>query len=408
MEDKKEGKTIFDKLFNPELWKEAGEKIKEMDLFTGTPEIALAGQTNAGKTELINALFAGEINLPSSVKSDFTKEEARVFHEKLGITFIDLPGMAGEILNPEKAFITLADLDPHVLLHLIPAFSGPLNEDIRFRQIIRERGVTVPVITVISQSDILSSEDEKLEVLEDVCTKLQVEKEEVVFTSSKTGEGLDGLVEIIFDVLPSSAGVGFAKALAGFLDVKREAANRVITRYTLLSTAVGASPIPFSDMPILVALQVGMIRQIEEIYGVDTTLSREIIASGGGGYIFREIARQLSKIFPGASVINATIAGMGTYTIGKVALIISEKRSLGEKVDLDTIKEVLNKVKESAKKEFDNLFGKTAGDLPDEARKEIEKIRYLIDSGAISEEEGLKRIEEIRKKYTGDSDEKNR
>lgn len=116
--------------------------------------------------------------------------------------------------------------------------------------------------------------------------------------------------------------------------------NEVVTRiakhlnkiFTGLSATVAATPIPISDIYVLLILQSLLVTLIASLSGRDISLdtAKEFILSVGGvagvGYGLRLAAQQGAKcinaIWPGAgSAVSAGIAGFGTNGIGKAAIV---------------------------------------------------------------------------------------
>lgn len=98
-----------------------------------------------------------------------------------------------------------------------------------------------------------------------------------------------------------------------------------------ISATVALTPIPVSDIYILIIIQCILVSLIASLSGRDISLeaAKEFIFSMGGivgaGYLFRLAAQQTSKllnaVWPGAgSVVSSGIAAIGTAAIGNVAI----------------------------------------------------------------------------------------
>ena len=95
--------------------------------------------------------------------------------------------------------------------------------------------------------------------------------------------------------------------------------------------AIGATPIPVSDIYILLALQAVLIMMISYLAGQDVSYesAKKMLLSLGGagiaGLAFRTLAQQAAKllnlILPGAgSFVSAGVAGAGTYAMWQGAI----------------------------------------------------------------------------------------
>ena len=90
------------------------------------------------------------------------------------------------------------------------------------------------------------------------------------------------------------------------------------------------SPIPFSDIYILLAIQTILVASIARLSGRDVSFdtAKEFIASvagvTGAGMGFRILAQQAAKLLSGIGgsgmIISSTIASTGTRLIGDLAV----------------------------------------------------------------------------------------
>jgi GTPase len=91
----------------------------------------------------------------------------------------------------------------------------------------------------------------------------------------------------------------------------------------LISLAAGLEPIPLIDIPILLGNQVRMVLRVAAIYGepLSATYGRELIATVGGGLLFRYLAEQAAKAVPiGGDLVSGAIAAAGTWALGQAAI----------------------------------------------------------------------------------------
>ncbi len=139
--------------------------------------------------------------------------------------------------------------------------------------------------------------------------------------------GLENLSERINALLPESALIEAARALAHAHEGRRHVANEVIHSCAALGITVSVTPVPFADAALLLPLQLLMVTTIAYLSGRawDTKGALEWMASmgvaGGAGVGLRWGARQIFKLVPGAgSVVSAGVAGAGTAAIGHSAV----------------------------------------------------------------------------------------
>lgn len=153
-------------------------------------------------------------------------------------------------------------------------------------------------------------------------------------------ELLDKLEKAILDF---EAQMGLRMA-ARLTEVVHRLANHLITIFSGIAGTVALTPIPVSDIYVLLILQSVMVALVAALSGRDISLesAKEFILGLGGvaalGYGFKLLAQQASKflnaVWPGiGSAVSAGIATGGTAKIGQaaVAYFISE-------TDLDKVK----------------------------------------------------------------------
>ena len=154
--------------------------------------------------------------------------------------------------------------------------------------------------------------------------------------------------------------------------------------------AVALLPLPVADLAVIAPLQIGMVAAIGWLHGVQVTWERtiELLTTLGAGFAFREGARQLIKLLPGAgSVISATIAFAGTVGLGEAANMWFKARG---SVDQEEVRQAYQKAAAQAKEEypiFREAVG-TAGDV-------LQNLEAAREAGAITEDEYRQRLVEL-------------
>ncbi|MGL5125346.1 MAG: DUF697 domain-containing protein, partial [Fusobacteriaceae bacterium] len=107
------------------------------------------------------------------------------------------------------------------------------------------------------------------------------------------------------------------------LKQKREEVDSLIYKYVAGATLVGGSPIPFADTPLLMMGQIKMISSIFEAYELEFSPTKKVLfslilnrlVSQGAKFI---VKYTLKKLVVGiGTVVNASVAGVVTYTMGK-------------------------------------------------------------------------------------------
>ncbi|MBE0446887.1 MAG: DUF697 domain-containing protein [Actinobacteria bacterium] len=113
-------------------------------------------------------------------------------------------------------------------------------------------------------------------------------------------------------------------ALAATLPVFREeVAKRTILETAKQNALIGVAVfVPGADMPLLTLNQIKMILRLAAIYNQELSAKRlsEVLATVGGGFAFREAARQLVSLVPVAGwAVKGGVAYGGTLVMGQLA-----------------------------------------------------------------------------------------
>lgn len=176
--------------------------------------------------------------------------------------------------------------------------------------------------------------------------------------------GLDTLVQVTTEIIPEEYQKAFVNGQKANLDLKVTEARKVVYKYCSGSGLIGASPIPFSDAPLLVADQIAMIAKITGVFGLslDKALIMAIISSAAGitGTTFagKTVVTNMLKMIPGAGtiaggVISAGVAASLTFSLGlayiKVCEFIVREEAKGNRVEND---QIIEKMKETFRKEL--------------------------------------------------------
>jgi uncharacterized protein (DUF697 family) len=134
--------------------------------------------------------------------------------------------------------------------------------------------------------------------------------------------GLDALWEAIEELLPMGLrGMlqqhrQFRKTLR---DAHLRAAHPHILSYAVAAGAAATIPVPFVDIPLVMAIQAKMFHTIASIYHQEFDVEKigEVLGALGVGYLGRLGGRELLKVIPAyGSAISAVYSGASTYALG--------------------------------------------------------------------------------------------
>jgi small GTP-binding protein len=295
------------RMFDALDWKEMSRQVEE-ESHAG---VAIVGPVNSGKSTLFNTLKGREVS-PVGAVPGTTRE---LHHEEWGpFTLTDTPGF-GEVNGVDRAGIALQSVHAaQVIVLVLDAVAGVRQADHVLLQQLKATGK--PVVTTLNKIDLLK--DGQDAVILDARDKLG--EPGLVPISAKRGTNVARLLlPKMIDAHPALA-VSLGRALPAY---RRQAANKVIRNASIFNAVVGAEPIPGLDIPFLLAVQARMVLRIAAIFGEPMSAhhAKELIATIAGGMAFRYLAQEGAKFIPGPGwVISASVASIGTWAIGKVAV----------------------------------------------------------------------------------------
>lgn len=355
---------------NKKIIVEEMDKLRSFIVDARPARIAIVGRRGAGKSSLINAIFGEERAEVGHTKAQTGMGSWYQYRSEQGeIDILDTRGL-GEASRPVEEVRAATPLEeikqaikekcPDVILFLSKAkeVDAWIDEDIDQLQELRlmianEHDYDIPILGLVTQVDELyplsdkeppfnSPEkkqhiEEAVRILKDKLSN-QIHKPVQVIPISaymEFSEGaivydgrwnIDELIDFLLTKLPEEAQIILAK-LAKINTVQKKLARRIAKSVIGITGLIGASPIPIADMPVITGIQISLVGTIAMIGGQKLSrksISQFIGAMGlnvGAGLAFRELARQLAKIIPGAgNFVSAAVATAGTYAVSEAAI----------------------------------------------------------------------------------------
>lgn len=357
------------------------------------PRIFLIGRTGVGKSSLINALCGAYVAPVSDTRS--CTETAQTYQCKDGertlMEILDTRGIAEsdslnvEISAEDMLINQVKEFSPDVAIFMLNCtHRDDVDSDVNFLKKLSESyaqayNMRLPIVAVVNKCDEMAPSRlknpneyteskvkkiaEQVQHYKEIIVKNNLKIDDIIAVSSlidwMTADGteidadsIESLpvsdienLQIAFDgryhieellnilekaILDFSARMGLRMALK-LQEVVRRIANQLNKSFSAMSATVALSPIPISDIYILLLLQGILVCLIASLSGRDISLdtAKEFVLSMGGiagaGYGFRLLAQQASKILNvfwagTGSAVSASIAALGTSAIGKAAI----------------------------------------------------------------------------------------
>lgn len=294
-------KSAVDEAYEKEM-DEINSQLNKEILF------ALIGDVNAGKSSTINRIVGEEVAGVGAEPGETTEVKRHKYKEN--IYFIDTPGLND--VNTVNSEVTLDYYKKADIILFFLNAAGTVFSEVEKQSFEKIQRVNKNILIVLNKIDAA----DEIERLVSRVKKETGEIYKVIPVSSKTGENIDDLRNSILEILKKkSKDILFAKSIKE----KSATANAWIIGASVSAGAVGASPIPGSDIIPITGIQIGLLTRLAVLYNKPITkeAAKELVLATIMGNVGKSIFRQIIKIFPGAgSVAGATVAGATTLALG--------------------------------------------------------------------------------------------
>jgi uncharacterized protein (DUF697 family)/GTP-binding protein EngB required for normal cell division len=316
--------------FETEFSGKFAEEYEKYSAMQRKPSILVVGGTGTGKSTLINLVFKREIaktgaGRPVTKGIDTYENDHVILYDSAGYetgeenqrTFNEM--IKAFIAGKKENLETAVDL----VWYCVSASSARfIGLDASLINALRDEDKKT-VAVVITKLDIVSLEglNALRQAIQQDCPKTEL-FESTTDPNIQRERGLDALWDWSLKNLPESRKASFLAASRRVLKKKEEGEDFVL-QHVAGAALVGMSPIPFSDAPILIANQMGLLARLTFLWDMPAL---ENLASGSvSGIILsnlgKSLAANLLKLIPGVGtlvggVINAGVASALTYAFG--------------------------------------------------------------------------------------------
>ncbi len=181
---------------------------------------------------------------------------------------------------------------------------------------------------------------------------------------------------------------------------KQTQAEAIIRSHVLWAMGGGLIPIPLVDFAAVTAIQLEMLQQLAQLYGVNYSRSQgKTFVSALTGTTIASLGASFLKAIPGIGSIlggasMSLASGASTYAVGQVAIShFSSGGSLSNFVE-EQIKTVYDSAFEQGKNYVSNLENEKGNEAAD-IYQALEKLGKLRDQGILTEEEFQMKKQEL-------------
>jgi len=334
------------------------------------PNILLVGGTGVGKSSIINMIFGADTATVGHSQPE-TRGIKKIDQNK-AVVLYDTEGFEiGE--KAEEAFHKnvlgfierkkkeVTENQIHLVWFVISGSSDRVTDyDIKLHNELKKLGIPVAIIfSKCDNADENSLENMIVRLFPTTNYKKAFESNFNPFFTTTDEQAVEDepnlsikkVVDWSLEKLPEQLKEAFISAQQLNLEAKFDSARSIVLQHTAGNALVGGSPIPFSDAPLLIMSQAGMIGRIVNLYGIEKVGISDFMQSTGTSLIIgnlgKSLAGNLLKFIPGigtivGGIINATVASAITYAMGTATNMILHKILLNQLAgEKDTVTEIL-------------------------------------------------------------------
>ncbi len=178
-----------------------------------------------------------------------------------------------------------------------------------------------------------------------------------------------------------------------------EKADSIITTHVMFATGAGLIPVPLVDLFGVTAVQLDMIRQLANLYGVEFNkeAGKSIIGAIGGSVLAR-LGASLIKTIPGVGTIIGELAmgatsAASTYAIGKVFKAHFEEGGDLYNFNIEEAKRLFNEKMEEGKEFVKKMYKEK--NLSKEKAEDLKKIQELYAKNMLTKEQYEQMVKKI-------------
>ncbi len=372
-----------------QLFQDLEKELEKIKKEVKKPNILIVGATGVGKSTIVNQVF-GESIVDTGSGKPITRGVNKVDMANKPVNLYDTEGF--EIgKDKEKRFqenvleflvgnnAKTFEEQIHLVWHVVSASSNRITDyDQKLHEKLKE--LNIPVALIFSKCDEVSESDLRpmlKEITPSISFETAYESDESPFLTTDNKEMVEtdpnlSIMKVVnwsIKNLPKSLEFAFISAQMINIEAKKKRANSIVIQHSTSNAVIGMSPIPFSDAPLLIASQTGMVARILYVYemGDSTAIVKDFMKSTGFSLVVSNLGKSLAgnllKMIPivGTAVgalINGSVASAITFGMGRATseILYRLNKSVlnGEVEDANDILENFNEIFSELFKQFFN------------------------------------------------------
>ncbi|MGE0758578.1 MAG: YcjF family protein [Pirellulaceae bacterium] len=339
------------------------------------PIIWLFGKTGSGKTSIIRYLTgATEAEIGDGFRPQTRSSRKYVFpaeREPL-VEFLDTRGL-GEVHYDPAEDIEAFQHGSHVVVVTVRARDQALEEVLVPLREIRHARPERPVLLALTRlhdfypghqhpdtdpfrtasipdtvpeslQQALRQQQERFAGLVDRIVPLDLTRPEDGFREPEFGGKRlgDALVELLPAAYRQTI-LQLQGAMRSLRDLNERRAMPYIVSSSMLAATAGAVPVPWVDMPLVLAIQTHLVYRLGAIYGQKIDRHSVLSALGplGGRIALRQVVRESLKAIPWVgTAANAALAYASTFALGKACCWYFGQLRLGNAPSAEQLKDI--------------------------------------------------------------------
>lgn len=327
----------------------------------GHVNVLIAGRTGVGKSTLINAVFGGEMATTGQGKPitkymrEITKSDSPLsIFDTRGLEMADFDATMQELRTPVSERVRDSDARKHIHVGWVCVAEDLRRVEQAEIELTAMLAQFMPVIAIITKARadqgfraIVQS------LLPPTRNVVRVRAIREVFDDGHVLDpmGLEQLIALTMEVIPEGQRRAFTAAQKVDIALKKSQSRLIVAGSATSAAGVGAVPIPFSDWPVILSIQIAMLAGITTTFGISfnegllSSLVACVVGGSGATMAGRSIAGGLLKLIPGVGsvvggVISAATAAAITTALGEAYIATLEllfTRNNGEPPSADEV-----------------------------------------------------------------------